>query len=186
MDKHNSAGEGVQQNRRRISAAPLYEYAETGLPRISFAPEADAAVDLMLWIAADWQGRYRVIYVLTETVGHVFETARYEYHGTLDLAALQDFFCRHGAFIVADGRHALWIASAVGRSMLIFDRHGVLTVFGDVAALKERLDAEGCRPGFLVPSARCRTVSAERDGELDALMRGWKWLKRPLTLHDMA
>ncbi len=178
------------QHSASAAAAPhpaIFEYWGDALPRIVYAPDPETLGDTILGETRDWPGRFRLAYVLLdEGAGH-FEAGRYDYHGTLDRAAVQNFLARHGAFIAADGRHAFWISSSDGQSLIVYDRYGLLTVFGDVDPLRQRLAERGLTRGYfeLLPRHR-RPVEPAHDEALAALMQGWKWLRKPLAAHDLA
>lgn len=163
----------------------IYEFTDGMLPRIVFAPERLTLVSTILGLTAAWEGRFRLTYVLLQAGPDPFDAGRYDYHGTLDRTAIERFFAQHGDFIAADGRHALWLSTGDARSLLGYDRYGLLTLMGDVAPLRQRLEEQGLTPGYfdLRPQLR-RPVLAENDDALRHLMRSWKWLQRPLSIHD--
>jgi hypothetical protein len=180
--RFSSGGDGEAAHRY----PRVFEATDMGLPRLVFAPPPGGEIAALLGLAAHWPGRYKLTYVLVEPLAGQYEAGRYDYHTTFDFDALGGFLRRHGDFIVADGRHHLWIASTDGQSFLIHDRHGLVVAFGDTNQLRKGLEDKGYRPGFLdVPVPHRHHVDPQNDEGLVDLMQGWEWLRGPLNSHDL-
>jgi len=100
-------------------------------------------VELLTALAAEFATQqFYVLYVLL--LSHSGNLpGRYQSPPVQSLPELQTFLNEFGSFIENDGRHHLWVGSIDGSSMLVYDQHNVIFVYGSLPKYQAILEARG-------------------------------------------
>ncbi len=71
---------------------------------------------------------------------------RYQLTEWLDRSSLMSYLERYRAYFEGDGRHDIWLKCA-DESLIVYDRHEILYLYGDLEGFIGVLEALGYRPG---------------------------------------
>ena len=105
---------------------------------------ANSGIDLILRLTADDPGPFGILYVLV--VARPTKAGRYQLKNPLDSDAFQEYLERNRLYFEGDGRHHLWIRCGDG-SLIVYDRHEMLYLYGDLNRFSEVLDSMGYSQG---------------------------------------
>ena len=125
-----------------------------------------------------------MLYVLVVPRGGAEDAAaRYE-SPRLSYPEVAAFIREHEKFLQADGRHHLWV-SHPGVGTIVYDRHEILYAYGPLDDYVTVLRGQGLTEGdVVVPVPHWHCYHAEYDGEMQALLARWQWVKTPLREQD--
>jgi hypothetical protein len=163
----------------------VYSIEQTAGPeRLIIGPAADH-LRLLLSLAEVWQGEYYLLYVLLVPRQGKREPGRYQSPGPLTLEQVAAFCRRFAHFLQGDGRHHLWIGSAVNAGLLIYDQHDWIWAYGDLQAYISVLQASGFAEGEVVlPVPHSHNYHPTFDAAEDELAEFWEWSYFPLQPDD--
>ncbi len=136
-------------------------------------------------LASLWSAECWLLYVLVvpRSAG---EAGRYQSPSPVNQTELRAFLERFGAFLEADGRHHLWVASSAGEGTLVYDRHNVIYAYGDLSAHARTLERLGCREDSVeIPVPHTHHYRAECDGDQEDVVSYWAWRHSPLQEQDL-
>jgi hypothetical protein len=138
-------------------------------------------IPLMLEIAKSWQGPYGILYVLVVSrLGH-HRPGRYQISQPCTLEDLDLFGSTFQEYFERDGRHHLWLMDLFSRSQLVFDNHGIIYAYGDVAWYSRFLDRSGfTREEVKISCPHGHHYNHEMDHFEDEIMNYWDWKWFPL------
>jgi hypothetical protein len=163
----------------------LWERERTSGPeRLVIAPERDHLA-LLIRLAQLWSGDFGLLYVLLESrLGN--REGRYQAPNVLGEFQLRAFAKRFGSFLEHDGRHHLWIASAIApANTLVYDQHNLIYAYGDLDHYAEVLQQSGYRQGTVrFPAPHTHHYHATYDADEAALLQYWAWKRSPLQPED--
>jgi hypothetical protein len=156
-----------------------------GPARLVAAPDR-GQVALLLELARTLPGPFLVIYVLLSTRG-LRPTGRYQTTRPISGEQLEGFLAEYREFLEQDGRHHLWIGSAVEPSTLVYDQHQVLYLYGRLEAYAEVLRRAGMDEGPVeIPVEHRHESHDEFDATEHRLMGHFMWTWNPLEPDDEA
>jgi hypothetical protein len=95
----------------------------------------------LLGLASLFDAPFFLLYVLVVPRGRS-NSGRYQ-SGELSLEELKAMFDRFGAFWGADGRHSIWVRCIPQSATLVYDRHNILYLYGDLPRFRSELDSLG-------------------------------------------
>jgi hypothetical protein len=171
---------------REWSYGNIWAKEETagGGSRLVIAP-AYGQTDLLASLLKNMTGPFWVLYVLVIPRGRG-EPGRYQSPEPKPEGDVRIFLEQFSGFLERDGRHNVWIASASGSDMLIYDRHNVVYAYGDLASWKPSLIAGGLSevPAIRFPSPHSHHYHQSLDPEEDRLLAYWDWHRTPLKESD--
>jgi hypothetical protein len=127
---------------------------------------------------------YFLLYVLhTSRCGN--ESARYQ-SPPLDYESLAEFFTRFEDFLAHDGRHDLWLHSAGDNTMIVWDRHDVLFIYGSLDRAERFLDSRGFSKGepAVASNPHAHHYHDECDQAENEVVNYFSWVKSPLQSLD--
>jgi radical SAM superfamily enzyme with C-terminal helix-hairpin-helix motif len=75
------------------------------------------------------------------------DPGRYESTEPLELGEVDQFLNQYAGFLEGDGRHHLWVCSTDGSGRIVYDRHEMLFMYGDLDAFEFVLTEEGFEKG---------------------------------------
>jgi hypothetical protein len=155
-----------------------------GPARIVAAPDRDQ-VGLLIDLSRMLPAPFHVVYVALATRG-LRPTGRYQSMEPLAREELETFLSRFRGLLERDGRHHLWIGSAVEPSTLVYDHHQLLLLYGRLDAYAPVLRAAGMGQGPVppTPEPHLHLVHQPFDAAENDLFgsRGWTW--NPLEPED--
>ena len=157
----------------------------SGVDRLAIAPRS-GYVALLRDLAACLEEPFLLLYVLVVPRSEA-SPGRYQSEYSFDSLQLRDFLNRYGDFLEQDARHNLWIRSASGNGLLVYDRHNIIYAYGPIEAYVEVLNgrdlvetAEVCMPKF----AHSHHYHPEFDDDANHLLDEEKWIWSPLKSGD--
>ncbi len=122
-----------------------YEFARTPSSERLVVGIPEQGTDLVRLLAKRMGGPFRILYVLM--VGRIGSPeGRYELLGELDEATLDVWLDWFKEALDHDGRHTLWV-KCVGDGLIVYDRHELLFIYGDVTAVRSELADLGYTEG---------------------------------------
>jgi hypothetical protein len=111
--------------------------------RLVIGPTADQ-IALLCELASDFpKHQYYVLYVLV--LSHAEREGRYQSPLIESYDDLELFLWTFQTFLEGDGRHHIWIASAISGDLLVYDQHDIVFAYGNIRTLEERLRTMGYR-----------------------------------------
>ena len=156
----------------------------TGPDRLVIGPSG-RHVEVLLSLAQVWQRDYYVLYVLMVPRQGTREPGRYQSPGPLSFDQVATFCRKFAPFLEGDGRHHLWIGSAVSAGLLIYDHHDWLYAYGDLSEYTRVLQSQGFTEGSIrLPSPHTHGYNARFDDVEDELINYCKWRYSPLQPGD--
>ena len=156
----------------------------TVAPRLVVGP-AENHIELLLSLAQLWREQLGVLYVLLVPRLGKREPGRYQSPGPLDFEQVVAFCRRFREFFEGDGRHHVWIASASGPGLLVYDQHDWIYAYGDLPAYVQLLKSQGFVEGEIKPpSPHAHSYNESFDRSEDELMSYWQWKYFPLQDQD--
>jgi hypothetical protein len=143
-------------------------------------------VDLMIEMVAELLGDpWLVLYVLLVPRRGNRESGRYQSQPFETHAELAAFLSAFRSFFEDDGRHQVWVGSAVNHGVLAYDQHDVIFAYGPldrfIAILKSRGFGEN---KFWFPAPHTHSFAEEYDAEEERLMNEIEWQYSPLQAGD--
>ena len=127
---------------------------------------------------------YHILYVLVVARGGR-EEGRYQMSTPLDRQGLEAFLLRWRQFLEQDGRHHLWVASPPDPTFLVYDRHNVMYVYGDIERTAAVLRRLGYSEGSVtIPAPHVHHYHAECDTDEKELLSAYEWRRVPLRDGD--
>jgi len=158
--------------------------ATTGSPRLRVGPSG-GCVDVLLSLAEVWRENYYLLYILLVPRRGNREPGRYQSPGPLSFDQVATFCRQFRPFLEGDGRHHLWIGSAVNAGLLIYDHHDWIWAYGNLAAYTEVLKSRGFQEGQLkLPAPHSHNYHSEYDDAEEELAKYWEWSYFPLQSDD--
>ena len=147
--------------------------------RVVIGPNGDQ-IALMLDIAKEWEGPYRILYVLVIPLSDD-DCARYQAPKPCYFTELERFAHTFREFFEGDGRHHLWFADSASDAQLVYDRHDIIYSYGKDEAVIALLEDRGFGDGELkIPDPHVHCYNEEFEEQADAIMRYFDWKKSPL------
>jgi hypothetical protein len=128
---------------------------------------------------------YWLLYVLVVPRG-ASEAGRYESVRDASFDQVQTFLNDFREFLEGDARHHLWIYSSADQSLLVYDKHNVIYVYGPLEEAGKLLDALGLEQTEAVafPFPHSHWYHDRFDGEDQRLLNYWEWERKPLAEDD--
>jgi hypothetical protein len=165
------------------SHAYRLELEESGPPRIVAAPDRDQ-VGLLIGLSRTLPAPFHLIYVLLGSRG-LRPAGRYTTVEPLSREELELFLDRFRGLLEQDGRHHVWIGSAVEPSTLVYDQHQLLLLYGRLDAYQPVLRAAGMGDGPVVlPDAHEHLCHDRFDLAENELLSSRSWTWYPLEPGD--
>lgn len=156
----------------------------TAAPRLIVGP-AKNHVELLLSLAQLWREQFWVLYVLLVPRSGKREAGRYQSPGPLSFEGVAAFSRRFHRFFEGDARHHLWISSASGFGLLVYDQHNWIYAYGDLDTYIELLKSRGFVEGEInLPSPHAHYYNEHFDEAEDEVMDYWQWKYFPLQEQD--
>jgi hypothetical protein len=154
-----------------------------GREALVLAP-ATGHIDLLLRLARELKGPFRLTYVLLVPFGE-FAEGRYEFEDLLDYEALERLLTLHRGFFEGDARHHLQIGTESDMPSLVYDQHDLIYAFGPVARWEQIAKEHGLRPGSPeMPIPHSHHTRREFDLEAESLLSSNRWRREPLGDSD--
>lgn len=137
-------------------------------------------------IVRNWSPPFVILYVLIVTRSEM-EPARYQSPWLDDIQSVDAFLVRFGNFFEQDARHALWIFASDEGLQIVYDRHELISVYGDNERVGALLEERGFVVGEAnIPVPHAHHYHAQFDEDFAALMGWWQWVPSPLQPSDEA
>jgi hypothetical protein len=178
-------GAGEWENQTPVHYPNVYAVERTtGPERLIVGPACDH-VEVLLSLAEVWQRDYYVLYVLVVPRQGKRKPGRYQSPGPLTFEQVAQFCRRFAPFLQGDGRHHLWVGSAVNAGLLIYDKHEWIWAYGDLPEYTRLLHSRGFSEGEVVlPVPHTHSYKPAFDAVEDELAGYWEWLHFPLQDGD--
>lgn len=110
---------------------------------------------------------------------------RYQSPTIEDFNDFREFLSRFKPFFEGDGRHQVWIAAPDQRQQIVYDRHEILYVYGDLKKTEDILVEAGFeRSTIRISAPHTHHYNASFDSALADLMNWWDWKYSPLEPGD--
>ena len=160
------------------------EKTSDGGSRRVVAPETDQ-VECIIRLLNSMSGPFWLLYVLVVSRG-ANELGRYQSPAPQTKVDVEAFLVKFRGFLEKDGRHNLWIASASGSEMLVYDRHNVIYAYGSLKEWRSTLSAMQFSevPQIRFPSPHSHHFHQSMDDEERRMMEHWDWNRTPLKSSD--
>jgi hypothetical protein len=170
-----------------------YEYANVWvhettdrIDRLSIATRS-AYVSLLQELAFCIEEPFWLLYVLVVPRGGG-EAGRYLSEQTFSFAQLRNFLSEFSAYLQSDGRHNLWIRSASGDGLLVYDRHNIIYAYGPldqyIQVLRTAGLAQSDDQSLHFASPHSHHYHAEFDESESRLLSEYTWEVSPLRPGD--
>jgi hypothetical protein len=174
-----------EQNEERYEYANLWAREKTSGPdRLVIAPRTHY-VELLKKLVACMQEPYLLLYVLVVPRGEG-DAGRYQSEFSFTFEQLEKFLDDHSDFFDNDARHNLWIHSASGDGLLVYDRHNVIYAYGPLEQFIAALTSNGLNESkeICFPSPHVHHYHAEFDSESQRILQQETWIMSPLRPTD--
>jgi hypothetical protein len=103
----------------------------------------------------------------------------------LSLPEVRDLLGEFAGFFENDARSDLWLHSRAPEATIVYERHGLIYVYGPLDAARAVLEAAGLREGpVAIPSPHEHHYRAEYDEAERALASRYDWTITPLRAED--
>lgn len=156
----------------------------TGPERLVIAPRS-GHVDVMRALIERMPEPFYILYVFLVPRTHR-PAGRYQSPDSVSREELAVFLNRFQKYFEGDGRHDIWILSAMDESLLVYDQHNVIYAYGPLDAFKDVLRRRNFEqvPKIDFPAPHSHHYNAELDSDQNALLDYWSWKVFPLTDQD--
>ncbi|WP_339952136.1 hypothetical protein [uncultured Albimonas sp.] len=129
------------------------------------------------------EGPFQLLYVLHTPRGEG-APGRYQSED-MEGAEVQDFLRAYADLLRSDGRFDLWIRAEGSGTLLVWDRHDHLFVYGALSRAAERLRGLGFADGVSPPPVpHAHHYRAENDAQAARLLASRSWRVTPLHPGD--
>ena len=105
---------------------------------------ASSGIDLVLKLTEICPETFGILYVLVVPRGA--QSGRYQLKDWLDRASLGSYLEHYRAYFEGDGRHDIWVKPD-DDSLIVYDRHEILYLYGDLDGFCGVLEKLGYRQG---------------------------------------
>ena len=105
-------------------------------------------VDVIQALLTELNPPFFLLYVLV-VPRSASEPGRYESCRAYDAHEVIGFLEVYREFLEQDGRHHFWIGSTDGSGRIVYDRHQMLFLYGNLHAFEQRLTRAGYQPAWL-------------------------------------
>jgi len=154
----------------------------TGAPRLEIAPKSP--LPLFLKLADALSPPFDILYVL-HTSRCDSELGRYQ-SPPLDKDTFGAFASEFATFFAADGRHDVWFHGRDPEGTLVWDRHNLIYVYGNLDRFTEVLQANGLIEGEVsVPVPHTHHYHARFDDHERRILKHFEWARTPLQPSDV-
>ncbi|MDR3692253.1 MAG: hypothetical protein P4L46_22920 [Fimbriimonas sp.] len=123
---------------------PVYERVRTATDNTVVATVVGSGADLMLQLTENCPEPFAILYVLV--VPRRTQPGRYQLKEWMDRESLVAYLERYRAYLEGDGRHNLWVKCG-DDSLIVYDRHETLYLYGDLDGFIKVLEHVGYGPG---------------------------------------
>jgi len=123
---------------------PVYERVQSESGDRIVATVPGSGIDLILKLTEDTPGPYGILYVLV--VPRKTTPGRYQLKEWLDRSSFVTYLERYRAYFEGDGRHHIWV-NCGDESLVVYDRHETLFLYGDLEEFSGVLDDLGYSAG---------------------------------------
>src|SRR4051812_26533815 len=164
----------------RLDRYELFVY-QNGTPSLR-VQSSGSMTDMVIRLSERMQGPWYVLYVLLTPRGD-HEPGRYqgiEIENHVDLAI---FLAKYRDYFDGDGRHHLWVGSAVNGDLVVYDHHDIIIAYGPIHSYLSLLGGFSSHP---IPGGGAHTphYNPEFDAAEDAILKEWPWQHYPLQDSD--
>lgn len=157
---------------------------DSAAQRITIAPKSDQ-IELALEIVMGFELPFKIVYMLFRPGNVSVAPGRYMCPDHLEYKDVELFCNKFSEYFETDGRHHLWILSVNDKGIkqfLIYDNHGLLHVYDDVARIKAILDEKKFKEEEItvpVPEPHIHLSSSDNNVFERALLGYWNWTHLP-------
>jgi hypothetical protein len=125
------------------------------------------------------------VYVLVVPRGEG-DAGRYQSEFSFTFAQLEKFLDDHSDSLDNDARHNLWIRSASGDGLLVYDRHNVIYAYGPSEQLIAALTSNGLNESkeICLPSPHVHHYHPQFDPDEKLILQQESWITSPLRPAD--
>lgn len=145
----------------------------------------DSAIELMLFLAEQWERGCYIVYVLAESARAGVEPGRYQSPGPIAISEVATFLQRFASAFQGGHRQQVWIVSVDEVRLLVLDRHGCVWAYGDVPTTVRLLEQQGYVAGELPVVTSSVVVPHDgTTGQAADVLAYWDWRWFPLHPGD--
>ena len=156
--------------------------AERSPQRLVLAP-SERHLDILFSISALLTPPFEALWVLHTPRGGS-NPGRYQ-SPPLSLTALSDLLLPVRDYLERDGRHDFWIHSRGSESLLVWDRHDLIYLYGVISVFEDLLSNYGLHEGEVpIPSPHAHNYHAAYDLAERSLANAIAWRVSPLREAD--
>ena len=147
--------------------------------RLTVAPSKNH-IELILELLSKMKSPYGILYVLTVSrLG--YECGRYQCVQPMTYQKVYELLNEYKTFFETDGRHHLWIASAVTDELIVYDNHNVLYLYNmDEYTVPLLASHEFSESTVKFPSPHTHMYNSLNDVYEDLIMTKYEWKWFPL------
>jgi hypothetical protein len=129
-----------------------------------------------------------LLYVLIVPREPHHQSGRYQSPEPVTQDETRTFLHRLKDFLEQDGRHNLWLRSAISSAMLVFDRHHLIYACGPLDEFRQKAEDLGLvevPPSLMpLPAPHSHHYHAQFDSDENRMMDMWPWHQTPLRDDD--
>lgn len=155
-----------------------------GVPRLRVAA-ACHQVALIELLMEQMSTPFYLLYVLVVSRTGT-DPARFQLQGVQSEEQVREFLHMSRDAFERDARHSLWIKSAEGPDLLVYDRHNLLYLYGPLDAFEEVLQRAGLqqRDKITLPDPHGHHYWPDYDGFEQSIVASGNWNETPLRPQD--
>jgi len=142
-------------------------------------------VGLLIELLSAMQGPFWILYLLIVPRSEA-KPGRYQTPKPVSAEEVKAFLMQFKDALEGDGRHNLWIASSVSKDMLVYDRHNVIYVYGELERFQSIVESTSLSAvdsiKFSVPHTH--RYNERFDSDIERILQFCSWVYSPLHEND--
>ena len=156
----------------------------SGSERLVVAPDS-GHIALMQELSSHMAEPFGILYVLGVPRGQGV-AGRYQCPEPVTRPKAAAFLKRFEQFFESDGRHHVWLASVSSADLLVYDKHNVIYVYGQLSVFEDVLQRRGLKriDSIRFPDPHIHNYNPEFDKDERQILQYWDWKHFPLQESD--
>jgi len=139
-------------------------------------------------IIIDWinvhDGHFGILYVLA-VPGTGIKPGRYQVSNPCNKSEVIHFIKKYKDYFENDARHSIWFINLETRDQIIYDKHELLYIYGNLDKVKILLEKKGFKESRIsIPEPHVHSYNPKYDIFEDKIMNYWDWKWLPLEKDD--
>lgn len=174
----NSAGEGD------VYPTAFQRTPTNGGPDRLAVSLQSGQIELICQLLSTMPGPFGFLYILVVTRTGL-EQARYELDKSLTLEGITRLLDEYRGFFEQDARHTVFIVDHSSGDFIVYDRHNLIYIYGDLDRYTRLLTRQGLvQRNIIIPTPHAHHYHHEFDDLETRLVTQNKWVVKPLRDQD--